>query len=58
MKWSKGDQQVSIYLSVNIFTSLHSFQKILGKQTKRALLMTSDLSIYLPWYTDSIALTF
>lgn len=58
MKWSKGDQQVSIYLSVNIFTSLHSFQKILGKQTKRVLLTTSDLSIYLPWYTDSIALTF
>lgn len=57
IKWSKGDQQMSIYLSVNIFTSLHSFPEDTRK-TKWALLMTSDLSIYLPWYTDSISVTF
>lgn len=40
IEWSKGDQQVSIYLSVNILPVFIISQKILGKQIKQELLMT------------------
>lgn len=59
IKWSKGDQQASIYLSVNIFTSLHSFPEDTRKTDKTGNAYdVPDLSIDLPWYTDSISVTF
>lgn len=59
IKWSKGDQQASIYLSVNIFTSLHSFPEDTRKTDKTGNAYdVPDLSIDLPWHTDSISVTF